>query len=574
MIYVQRTQLVSCCLNCETLVLEGLSDCRLEMVVSVGCQQAIEEKVRALVEKLNPIPFIPNKIPDFAKHERLLANLGLWDFVHIDLDRNIRVDLIAELIATYEPKIRASYVDGYRISVSRADLARAFKLPVKKKGTAAGGFDVDLENEPLSDESIGFVSELVSDWLLLHEEDTWMMPNEVTDWFKLIRDGHPEKVDWASMFWFMVEKELKQGSQLRDCHYASHLQHLIKCQREHLFSAVKPDSENDKEEDHGVIKEGVDVDVNVVGEKTNNLEEKDFPVEGPSTVLSLGQDGEKEEVVKDVEMVDENCKDRDGDDEVAEDGDEQGQWLFNGTNEFGKHFMRRCAAKHNEEFGRFDEKKEEEEEEEEVQIEEDEVPEEEEEDGDENENKFGLSPSHHDSLNKEGYTGNYLQSMEVNQMAFNPQDQLGRQSSMDDMSLFNNMGKRVLEQNETHLMDNPNEPNKKLRISNSWDHNNKHMDFGAIESGRLNNIVQLHLPPIALRQRPPDIACTHTHKHPPPWELSLKKRKTKITSSSLVVPLASGPSMASAETSANQAKASCSGDSQGRQGGAPARNAA
>ncbi|CAA0825406.1 Unknown protein [Striga hermonthica] len=242
--------------------------------------------------------------------------------------------------------------------------------------------------------------------------------------------------------------------------------------------AVKPDSENDKEEDHGVIKEGVDVDVNVVGEQTNNLEEKDFPVEGPSTVLSLGQDGEKEEVVKDVEMVDENCEDRDGDDEVAEDGDEQGQWLFNGTNEFGKLFMRRCAAKHNEEFGRFDEKKEEEEEE--VQIEEDEVAEEEEEDGDENENKFGLSPSHHDSLNKEGYTGNYLQSMEVNQMAFNPQDQLGRQSSsMDDMSLFNNTGKRVLEHNETHLMDNPNEPNKKLRISNSWDHNNKHMDFGS-----------------------------------------------------------------------------------------------
>ncbi|GER48908.1 transducin/WD40 repeat-like superfamily protein [Striga asiatica] len=131
-------------------------------------QHAIAEKLETLTANLNPDPFIPNKILDFAKHEKLLKKLGLWDFVHAELDRNIQIDMIAQLVATYQS--RAGYVNGFRITVSRADLARAFNLSVKKKGNEG--------EKPLSDESIGFVSELVSDWMLLHD-DTWVMPNEV-----------------------------------------------------------------------------------------------------------------------------------------------------------------------------------------------------------------------------------------------------------------------------------------------------------------------------------------------------------------------------------------------------------
>ncbi|KAL0362423.1 UNVERIFIED_CONTAM: hypothetical protein Scaly_1197500 [Sesamum calycinum] len=299
-------------------------------------QQAIEEKLQTLMTKLNPIPFIPHKLLDFAKHEKLLKKLGLWHFVHVDFDRNIRVDLIAQLVATYKPKLRSSYVNDFRIMVNRADLARAFKLPLKKDKGNVGGAEVDLDCEALSDDSIGFIVELVLDWMLLHE-DMWMMPNEVMDWLKLIKDGHPEKVDWAGLFWFMVEKELKQGGQLRDCYYASHLQHLIKFQREEVFLKEEPaqlDAEAKEEED-----EVNDEDVKVSGAVDSPQE--DCEMGGPSTELKLGQDGDTEEVTKDVEMMDvEKCKE--SDEEGG--GDEQGQWLLHGKNEMGEHFLQRCGA--------------------------------------------------------------------------------------------------------------------------------------------------------------------------------------------------------------------------------------
>ncbi|EPS62713.1 hypothetical protein M569_12077, partial [Genlisea aurea] len=133
----------------------------------------------------------------------------------------------------YKPKIRASYVNDFRIMVNRADLARAFNIPLKKEKLSSGGsVELDLDSEEvMSDDSISFVVEFVNEWLLLHGDDTWMMPIEVMDWLNTIKDGHPEKVDWASLFWFMVERELRKGINLTKCYYASHLQHLIKVQR-------------------------------------------------------------------------------------------------------------------------------------------------------------------------------------------------------------------------------------------------------------------------------------------------------------------------------------------------------
>ncbi|VFQ64458.1 unnamed protein product [Cuscuta campestris] len=204
--------------------------------------QAMEKKLSALERSLNPIPFRPAKNFDFNKHEKLLKQLGLWDFVHIEFDQNIRADLIAQLVVWYDPRLRASYVNGYRIAVNRADLGRALKLHVKKEKGA------ELDGESLSDESIEFIEDFVSNWVLLHE-DTWIMPDEVVSWLKLIKNKHPEKVDWPGLFWFMVEKEFSCGEQLEDCYYASHLQCLIRSQREELLLSENPSekAQNKKE---------------------------------------------------------------------------------------------------------------------------------------------------------------------------------------------------------------------------------------------------------------------------------------------------------------------------------------
>lgn len=414
-------------------------------------RQAIEEKLQTLMVKLNPIPFIPHKILDFGKHEKLLKKLGLWDYVHINFDRNIRADLIAQLIATYGVKSRASYVKDTRIQVNRADLARAFKLPFKKEKGNAGSVEVDSDWETLSDESIGFVVEFVSDWVLLHE-DMWLMPNEVMEWLKVIKEGHPEKVDWAGLFWFMVEKELKQGDKLRDCYYASHLQHLIKYQRGEEFLRDEP-----------VVKLNADAK-----DEEDEINEVDGVMEGPSTVLTLGQDGETDEDMKDAEMMEvEKCED------IDKDGgeEEQVEWLLHGKNDMGEHFMQPCSIAGNAgDFGNSEDRKDEEEE---IDEEEDE----------ETGNHFHGFPN--GDAEGDGFTGNLLQAMEINQMGFTSQDQLRNASSMNEGSdmqhiastpFFNNTGKREIG-HDSHIPHHlVNDSNKRLRLNNSFDH--KPVDFG------------------------------------------------------------------------------------------------
>ncbi|KAG8386828.1 hypothetical protein BUALT_Bualt03G0189700 [Buddleja alternifolia] len=436
-------------------------------------QQAIEVKLQTLMSKLNPIPFIPLKLLDFANHETLLKKLGLWDFVHIDFDRDIRVDLVAQLIATYEPKSRASYVNGFRIAVNRADLARAFKFPVKKeKGNLGGnGMELDLDWEVLTEDSIGFIVEFVSDWVLLHE-DTWLMPNEVTNWIKVIRDGHPERVDWAGLVWFMVEKELTQGAQLTDCYYASHLQYLMKSQRGESFLREVPTAETveldvEAKEEEKVSEEG---DVKV-GDAIDEMGDESCLMGGPSTELTLGQDGEKEEEMKEEEIKEEEIKKEEEmmDVEKCNESDEvggreeQGQWLLHGKNDLGEHFMQRCSAENDGGFGSFEDRKE--------QDEEEEMEEE-----DEEEEGIHVFPND-DALDREGITGNLLEALEANQIAFTSQEQDIIGADMPPTSsFFNQMGKRVIDHDNDISHHALNDSNKRLRINNSWDH--KPVDFG------------------------------------------------------------------------------------------------
>ncbi|CAL5406621.1 unnamed protein product [Camellia sinensis] len=133
---------------------------------------------------------ISNK-PSTRDTKPLTQNLkpAIWIvglFVHIEFDTNIRVDLIAQLISTFDLRVRGSYVNGLRIAVNQAALAlaRAFKLPVKKDKSNASAFSsevVNLNSETLSEESIAFIENFVSNRFLLHG-GMWQMTVEVLNW--------------------------------------------------------------------------------------------------------------------------------------------------------------------------------------------------------------------------------------------------------------------------------------------------------------------------------------------------------------------------------------------------------
>ncbi|KAJ4729698.1 histone acetyltransferase KAT6B-like [Melia azedarach] len=250
------------------------------------------EKLEILKKTLKPIPFTPLKNNlDFSSHEQLLRRLGLWDFVHMEFDTNIRTDLIAQLIATYNQSSRCSYVSGSRIGVNRADLSRALKLPGKKDkinvnvNVSEGSVEIP---EKESEESIKFIEEIVSNWMLLHD-DMWMMPDEVLKTTKMIKEGNFEKIDLTSLVWYMVEKELL-SPQLGRCYYASHMQCLIQCQKKELFLTEEVTEVVEVKEEMEVkeeVEEDCDGDVKMYDRvddvRRNELEEHQI-------MLSLGQE--------------------------------------------------------------------------------------------------------------------------------------------------------------------------------------------------------------------------------------------------------------------------------------------
>ena len=240
----------------------------------------------------------------------------MWDFVHIEFDRSLRTDLLAQLIANYSSQGRCSYVESVRVNHNRADLARALRLPLPvKKSAAASVVEVDSLG---SAEEIGFVEDLVSNWILLHE-DTWMMPNEVLNWTKVIKEGNFEKVDWASLIWFMVEKELVQSPNLVNCYYASHLQHLIRSQREELLMEapkaeveVEDVKDDDDEDELSMLKEPPKVVLEAVEEVKDDDNEFTPPKEAPKVVV------EEVEEVKGNDNVEEDLLGSAGDVKMAE----------------------------------------------------------------------------------------------------------------------------------------------------------------------------------------------------------------------------------------------------------------
>ncbi|KAG7561290.1 hypothetical protein ISN45_Aa05g027210 [Arabidopsis thaliana x Arabidopsis arenosa] len=311
-----------------------------------------KEKLEVLLKTLKPIAFVPCKTLDFARHEKLLKTLGLWDFVHLEFDQNIRQDLVANLVAYYNSEGRCSYVNGARINVSRADLARALKLPKKKDFVVTEEERELLEN----DESVRFIDEILSTWVLLQRDDMWIMPVEIVEWTRDIKQKHLEKLDWPKLLWFMVEKELKAEPLLGDCFFASHLQLLIKTQKEDLLKEkCKADNEGDDDDDDDDVKE---VDFMVKSPKEDCLEVKEEDVGAADSGKDDGAIDSKEDKYVEEHMIELNL----GQETVSEmvSGEERGpvegqpmdveenkkeedeRWAWNEDTHAGSHFLRRC----------------------------------------------------------------------------------------------------------------------------------------------------------------------------------------------------------------------------------------
>ncbi|KAK7257380.1 hypothetical protein RIF29_31319 [Crotalaria pallida] len=479
-------------------------------------EKQLRKKLKVLVETLKPIPFVPQKALDFESHKPLLQRLGLWDFVHVEFDAVIRGDLVAQLIASYAQSGRCSYVNDIRVPVSRADLGRALKLPkfpVKKTTAAAAaatavagaGAEEAVVSADLT-ESIAFIEDLVFNWMLLHD-DMFVMPDDVMAYIKVIREGNFEKVDWVSLIWNMVERELKADT-LVNCYYASHLQQLIKMKLGVLEEAPKAEEEAEAETE--VKGEGEEAEVKGEGEEVGvkdeeeEEEEEDDDVreevdgsgdvmktvgvhepEEPNVELSLGQDnlervevqkkqGEEEEQVGGDQIMDF--------DPVKE--EEHNMWLLDQKNNAGEHFLRQCntSVVKAMDCGEMKEDEGEEGQEHEEEEEEEDAAEQDQHDG-----GFHISPKCIPMEGMPSGTGSLIHSMDAGQLPFGSGIDLRDNhvgdflSARDDdhmipgSSLFGNGHKRDIgldNQNPHHSL---NGSNKRLRSDSPW--NSKPVDF-------------------------------------------------------------------------------------------------
>ncbi|XP_072960110.1 uncharacterized protein [Typha angustifolia] len=253
---------------------------------------AAQQKLSLLKENLRPVPFAHASSPDLSKHEALFRTLGLWEFAHLHLDQEIHSDLVAQLIAFYDPPNRRSFVNDLRISVSRADLARALGLPVKKEKVGESAGDVQRQELFASEESAAAILEFMSGFMLFQfQDDACILPTEVVAATQMVKEGQPHKVDWAGLMWGFVEKELLEVPKSGVCYYASHLQRLIKFQQLGLFEQAEaklepvPEAENSVE----VAVEEEEDDMDDGDARSKNLEDlHDVGVENHEPGLSLG----------------------------------------------------------------------------------------------------------------------------------------------------------------------------------------------------------------------------------------------------------------------------------------------
>ncbi|CAN6207561.1 unnamed protein product [Urochloa humidicola] len=208
-------------------------------------------------------------------HEAALSALGLLDFARVDLHSDAaRPDLVAPLVAYYDPVCKRSFVRGVRVAVSRYDLARALSLPPKPASAAAAPPDVDPAAVAPA------VMQLLHDYVLLpfQGDDMCILPQEVAAAEQAVREGSAHRVDWAGLIWGLVEKELLELPKRDDgvCYFGPHLQRLIRAQKPNLFELVDDGERGEAAPEASVdveMEEDGDADVDV---KSKSLEEQEL----------------------------------------------------------------------------------------------------------------------------------------------------------------------------------------------------------------------------------------------------------------------------------------------------------
>ncbi|OWM71829.1 hypothetical protein CDL15_Pgr017712 [Punica granatum] len=128
-------------------------------------QQKINTLHETFLKTFKPVPLIPAKTLDFARHKSLLKQLGLWEFVQVSFDRTLRSDLIAQLVMTFKKKERCSYVNEVKILIYIADLAKALKLSLRKKEMTSSSLEISSESTK-KEESMGFLLDFVGYYAL------------------------------------------------------------------------------------------------------------------------------------------------------------------------------------------------------------------------------------------------------------------------------------------------------------------------------------------------------------------------------------------------------------------------
>ncbi|KAL6602822.1 hypothetical protein ACP70R_043183 [Stipagrostis hirtigluma subsp. patula] len=258
-------------------------------------KKPLTDKLRAAAEqrlahlrgslRLRPLEAPARPLP--PAHEAALRALGLLDFASLDLASDApRPDLVAPLVAYYDPACKRSFVSGVRVSVSRHDLARALSLP-SKAAAAAAAAPPDVDSAVVAPA----VMRLLQEYVLLpfQGDDMCILPQEVAAAEQLVREGSAHRVDWAGLIWSLVEKEMLELPKREDgvCYFGPHLQRLLWAQKPNLFEPVE---EGDREEvapeasvDVEADEEEADADADV---KSNNLEEMD-PADGDADVRTL-----------------------------------------------------------------------------------------------------------------------------------------------------------------------------------------------------------------------------------------------------------------------------------------------
>ncbi|CAD6341863.1 unnamed protein product [Miscanthus lutarioriparius] len=195
-----------------------------------------------------------------APREAALDAPGLLDFFRLDLQSDApRPDLIAPLVAYYDPACKRSFVRGVRVAVSRHDLTRALCLPPKPASAAPAPADVD----PAA--VVPAVMQLLHDYVLLpfQGDDMCILPQEVVAAEQAVREGAAHRVDWGGLIWGLVEKEMLELPKREDglCYYGPHLQRLIYAQKPHLLALVEEGPVPEVSADVEMEEEDGDVDL-------------------------------------------------------------------------------------------------------------------------------------------------------------------------------------------------------------------------------------------------------------------------------------------------------------------------